>query len=231
MENIKRETLRAAKIVYIIPTLNEAATKADVVKKAKKFAHRVVVVDGHSADGTCEVASMAGAEIFVQEGKGKGMALRTAFDRLVEGDVFVIIDGDGTYDVLETGRLLQPVLDGEADMVVGSRLRGEMEAGSISRTNMLGNLVFNVLINLRFNGKVSDSQSGYRVLNRRVVDKLNLRAKGFEVETEMTMKALKNKLMVKEIPIAYSKRRGSRTKLNSFKAGSRILVEILRSSV
>ena len=221
---------KADNVVCIIPTLNEDFTVAEVVKKAKQFTHRVVVVDGYSEDNTSKMAWNAGAEVILQDGDGKGMALRTVFNK-IDSDLYVIIDGDATYDALEIRKVVQPILDGEADMVVGSRLKGVMEKGSMSRINKLGNEFFNFLINLFYNGKITDSQSGFRAMNRKTVKILNLSSKGFEVETEMIVKALKRRLIVKEVPISYTRRRGSPSKLNSFKAGSRILRIILNYSL
>ena len=221
---------KTAKVVCVIPTLNEAATVAEVVDKAKQIVHRVVVVDGHSEDGTYEIASDAGADVILQDGEGKGMALRTAFTK-IEEDVCVILDGDATYDPLEMVHIIKPILEDEADMVVGSRLKGTMEDGAITWLNKVGNGFFNFLINSFFNGNVTDSQSGYRALNRKAIESLDISSKGFEVETEMTIKALKQGLRVKEVPITYSMRRGTPSKLNSIKAGSNIFKTIINSSL
>lgn len=228
MDNAKQEAPKPRGVICVVPTLNEASTVADVVKKARTFAQRVVVVDGHSEDDTREIASEAGAEVLLQKGKGKGMALRTVFDN-VDGDVYVTIDGDGTYDALEMGMIVKPVLCGEADMVIGSRFRGRMEAGSITLLNGIGNRFFNFLINSLFNGEITDSQSGFRALSRETVEILSLSSEGFEVETEMTVKALKHGLRLREVPITYARRRGSSSKLNSFGAGSKILKTIIKS--
>lgn len=220
------KSFKPEEIVCIIPTLNESATVAEVIDRARQFTNRIIVVDGHSEDGTWEVASKSGAEVILQNGEGKGMALQTAFKK-IKGEVYVIIDGDGTYDPLEMENLVQPILEDKADMVVGSRLHGKLEEGSITRLNRFGNGFFNFLINSLFDGSISDSQSGFRALNRRTVEMVNLSSKGFEVETEMTVKALKKGLRIIEIPITYGKRRGSRSKLNSFRAGPRILKTII----
>jgi dolichol-phosphate mannosyltransferase len=223
--NLKTSSLKK-EIVCIIPTLNEGDTIVEVIRKAQQFTSHVVVVDGHSNDDTCERAKTAGAEILYQEGKGKGWALRTAFSQL-NSDIYVTIDGDATYDASELVNLVQPIIDGKADMVVGSRLKGCMEPGSISRVNKIGNNLFNFLINNIFNGEISDSQSGFRALSDYAVKQLNLTSHDFEVETEITIKALKAGLRIKEIPIQYSRRRGTKSKLHSFKDGSRILKTIL----
>lgn len=228
MDKIVQSLIKSDEIVCIIPTLNESATVVEVIEKAKQFAHRVVVVDGYSEDGTSKMARGAGAEVILQEGKGKGMALRTAFNR-IEADIYVIIDGDATYDALEMERIVQPLLKGKADMVVGSRLKGKLEKGSISKVNIIGNRLFNFLINLLFDGEITDSQSGYRAVNRKAVENFDLSSEGFEVETEMTINALKYRLRIVEVPITYGRRKGSPSKLSSFKAGSRILKSICLS--
>ena len=224
--NVIRKSLKVDDVACIVPTLNEYSTVADVVSKAMRFTRHVVVVDGNSEDDTIEVASRAGAEVILQDGKGKGMALRTAFNK-VNSDIYVILDGDATYDVMEMEKILQPILEGEADMVIGSRLKGKMEDGSISRLNRLGNRFFNFLINSFFHGEITDSQSGFRAISREAVGNMDLSSNGFEIETEMTIKALKQGLKIREVPITYMRRRGTPSKLNSFKAGSRILKTII----
>ena len=228
LDNLNQNKLKAHKIVCIIPTLNESLTVTEVVKKAKQFVHRVIVVDGYSEDGTSEMASKAGADVIFQDGKGKGTALRTALNKIY-GDIYVTIDGDATYDPLEMEKILKPIIEGEADMVVGSRLKGMMEKGSISKLNKIGNKLFNFLINTFFHGNITDSQSGFRALNRGAVESLQLTSEGFEIETEMTVKCLKLGLKIMEVPISYMRRRGSQTKLNAFKAGSKILKTIIFS--
>jgi glycosyltransferase involved in cell wall biosynthesis len=219
-----------AEVVCIIPTLNESTTVAEVVRKARQFAHRVIVVDGYSEDDTIKMACEAGAEIIFQDGKGKGMALRTVFSK-IESDLYVIIDGDATYDAWEMEKVVRPILEGKADIVIGSRLRGVMEKGSISWLNRFGNRLFNLLINYLFNGQITDSQSGFRALNLKSVKNMNLSSTRFEIETEMTIQALKRGLKVKEVPITYVRRRGSLSKLNSYKAGLRILKTILKYTI
>jgi len=214
-----------SRIVCIVATLNEAATIGDVVRQAKPYVHQVVVVDGFSQDETCSRARHAGSEILYQKGKGKGMALRTAFDR-VEAEIYVTIDGDATYNAEEMDDLIQPILDGEADMVIESRLRGKMERGAISRVNLLGNRLFNALINYFFGGYITDSQSGFRAIHRRVLDSFTLSSQGFEIETELTVKAMQRGFRIREIPVWYGTRRGTPSKLSALSAGARIMTTI-----
>ena len=218
------------RIVCLIPTLNEAPTIAQVILEAGLFVDRVVVVDGHSSDDTGIVAKRFGAEVLLQEGRGKGMALRTAFDR-IEEDIYVIIDGDATYDASEIGSLVSPIMRGEADMVVGSRLTGNMEEGAITGFHKLGNWAFNIMINVLNRSHISDSQSGFRAIDGKWARSFRLQAQGFEVETEMTIQAMKMGMRVKEVPITYRKRTGSPSKLSGFGAGYRIVKTILRCSL
>lgn len=230
MKNPVKSELETNEIICIIPTLNEGPTVAEVIKRAKHFTQHVIVVDGFSHDGTDQIADKAGATVMFQEGEGKGMALRTVFNK-IKGDIYVTIDGDATYDALEMGTIIQPILKNEADMVIGSRLQGWMEPGSISTMNIIGNRIFNLFINLLFDGQITDSQSGFRAMNQETVDRLQLTSKGFEVETEMTIQALKRKLRIHEVPITYIRRTGSPSKLNSLKAGASILKTILNHAL
>ena len=221
-----KKVIECKEVICIIPTLNEVTTITEVIEKSKDFAKRIIVVDGRSEDGTAKLAWDAGAEVIIQEGEGKGMALRTVFE-IIDGDIFVIIDGDATYNPLEMREILRPIIEGKADIVIGSRLAGKMETGSMSNMNRFGNQLFNLLINTFFKGGITDSQSGFRALNRQAVESLKLSSEGFEIETEITIKALKQGLRVKEVPITYAKRRGSPSKLSSLKVGSRILKTII----
>ncbi len=217
------------KRVCLIPTLNESPTIREVIIRAYGFTDLTVVVDGNSSDDTINIAKNSGAEILTQDGRGKGMAIQTALEK-IDGDIYVIIDGDATYDASEMNAIVTPILNGEVDMVIGSRLLGRMEKGSISRTHLLGNRLFNALINLLNNSNITDSQSGFRAVNGRALKNLRLTSKGFEIETEMTVRALKNGLRIKEVPISYNIRKGTSSKLKGLATGVRILMTILRCS-
>ena len=217
------------KMVCLIPTLNESPTIREVINRAYGLTDLTVVVDGNSSDDTINVAKDSGAEILTQEGRGKGMAIQTALEK-IDGDIYVIIDGDATYDASEMNEMISPILKDEVDMVIGSRLLGQMEKGAISRTHLLGNRLFNALINLLNHSNITDSQSGFRAVDGRVLKNLRLNSKGFEIETEMTVRALKNGLRVKEVPISYKGRKGTSSKLNGLAAGIRIVRTILRCS-
>lgn len=210
--------------------MNEAPTIGEVIQKAKDLVDRVIVVDGHSSDETSHVAGKLGVEVLSQEGKGKGMALRTAFSKIDE-DIYVTIDGDATYDASEIKALVQPIIIGEADMVVGSRLNSRMEKGAITGFHQFGNHAFNAMINILNGSHISDSQSGFRAIDGRWVKSLGLGTEGFEIETEITIRALRKGMRVKEVPITYRRRIGTPSKLSGFGAGFRIVKTILRCSL
>jgi glycosyltransferase involved in cell wall biosynthesis len=191
-----------------------------------KFVDSVLVVDGQSPDGTASVAEGAGATVICQKGRGKGDALRMAFDAIA-ADIYVTIDGDGTYNALEIPQLLNPLLNQKADMVIGSRFLGSRERGAISVMNLLGNRVFNFFINLfytrRHMARITDSQSGFRAFHKSMLTHIDLCSHGFEIETELTVQAIKQRTRIKDVPIEYRRRTGGLSKLNSILDGFRLL--------
>jgi glycosyltransferase involved in cell wall biosynthesis len=214
-------------VVCIVPTLNEAPTIGQIVTTAQLLADQVIVVDGGSTDGTPTIAKQYGGQIIHERRRGKGWALRTAFTA-INADIYVTIDGDATYDPLEMTALITPLLREEADMVVGSRFLGHCEAGAISWLNAIGNRTFTALTNLGGNGtSLTDTQSGYRALTRNSLQCLSLTAQGFEIETQITLQALQQRLRIHEVPITYRCRRGTQSKLRAVIDGYRIGKTIL----
>jgi dolichol-phosphate mannosyltransferase len=214
----------------LVPTLNEGSTVGEVIRKARNLVDEVVVIDGHSDDETPDMAKIYGAEVLVQEGSGKGMALRTAF-RLIDANILVIIDGDDTYDASEIDALILPIIQGQADMVIGSRLMGKIEEGALTSFHRLGNLGFNALINLLNGSHFTDTQSGFRAIKGVWAKTLKLASTSFEIETEITIKALKHGLRIVDVPISYRKRVNTVSKLNGFRHGWRILKTIVKCSL
>ncbi|MGI0011362.1 MAG: glycosyltransferase, partial [Nitrosopumilaceae archaeon] len=143
-----------------------------------------------------------------------GNAMREAVE-YSQADIVVFIDGDGTYSISHLRSVLEPLLKGEADMVVGSRLLGNREEGSISTLNMMGNKLFNKVINIALKSHVTDSLTGYRALRRNVFKDLILFSENFEIEVEMTVEALAKGYRIVEVPINYRKRTNSKTR-NTF---------------
>jgi dolichol-phosphate mannosyltransferase len=219
-------SLLRSEVACIIPTLNEDATIADVIQQSRHHTKRIIVVDGHSTDETRQIAIDTGATVLLERQRGKGIALRSAFNT-VTAKVYITIDGDGTYDGHEMKNLLAPLQAGQADMVVGSRFLGKMERGAISPLNTFGNHLFNFLVNRLTGSKMTDSQSGYRAISQRALTHIDLSSVGFEIETELTMKILRAGFRVIEVPITYRKRRGTPPKLRAIRDGIKIITTIL----
>lgn len=209
-------------VAVIIPTLNEEHGIKTVIKGFQKEGYKnIFIIDGHSTDRTVQFAKAAGAKVLMQRGRGKGDAMRLALSE-IDADCFVFIDGDGTYEPKEVGKLLKPVLNGEADMVVGRRARA-----AIPIVNRFGNWILNVLVRLFYGEGICDLGSGYRVLSRNVVKNTSLLTDYFEIETELTLECLEHGLRIKEIPISYGRRLGQ-TKLHPFRDGVRDVLTIIR---
>ncbi|MDQ6862365.1 MAG: glycosyltransferase [Thermoproteota archaeon] len=209
----------------IIPTLNEERTIGSLIEKISNLKLPIqistLVIDGGSSDNTVEICKKANVRTIRQRGKGKGRAMREAVEYSV-ADIIVFIDGDGTYSTGDLDTLLDPLLSGEADMVVGSRLLGKREKGAISGFNSLGNKLFNKTINFAMKTSVTDSLSGYRAFYRKTFMELVLFSDSFEIEVEMTVEALAKGYRVLEVPISYGLRRGTKTKLNPLDDGIKI---------
>ncbi len=214
-------------VCVLIPTLNEAETIADIVTKFLADGYQVLVIDGHSTDGTRKLAADAGADIIVQTGKGKGQAIQQAF-AAIESEYLVMIDGDGTYLPDEIDVVLSPVLNGEADHVIGNRF-ANFSRGAFTRLNLIGNKFLNKMFGIIYGGWLNDILSGYRAFDKNAYKGIELNKTGFEIETEITVECVKKDLRIVEVPITYLPRReGAPTKLNPLKDGARIGMTIYK---
>lgn len=209
-------------VCILIPALNEAKTIGEIVSEFKSLGYRnILVMDGHSTDGTPEKAREAGARVLTQSGSGKGQAIKEAF-QLIEDEYVVLIDGDGTYLPNEVDRLLEPLLEGRADHVIGNRF-ANYQIGAFTRLNLLGNKVLNKLFGFAYGGWLNDILSGYRAFTREAVKSLEISQTGFEIESEITAESIKKDLRIVEVPITYLARsRGAKTKLHPLRDGFRI---------
>jgi len=192
-------------IVAAIPCFNEERLIGSVVLKVKKYVDKVLVIDDGSTDASVEIAKGAGATVYSHDcNKGYGAAIRTAMRRGREegADVLVVIDADGQHDAADIPRLAKPVLDGEADVVIGSRFLGMTAAAPLYRR--LGQRILNVATNVGSGRRLSDSQSGFRAYSSRALEALNLTEDGMSVSSEMQFAIGKAGLKVAEVPIQVS---------------------------
>lgn len=218
---------QAPSIAVLIPCLNEEKTINQVVQEFKTELPEamIYVVDNDSTDNSVAEAQEAGAIVMMEKRRGKGYVVQTMFQK-VDSDIYVIVDGDGTYPASKVHDLITPIHDDEADMVVGSRTT---ETSSIFHPlNRLGNMFYQYVINFIFGTRLSDILSGYRCFNRKFVKGLPLFVTGFEVETELTIKALQRGYRISEVPVALRPRpEGSHSKIRIVHDGVKILWTIL----
>ena len=217
-----------ARVAVLIPAYNEERTIAEVVKQFRTElpGATIYVCDNNSSDQTAPLAKTAGATVFYERRQGKGYVTQAMF-RQVDADAYVIVDGDNTYPSGEVHRLLEPIFSGQADMVVGSRLHADSRS-EFKQLNALGNRLVLGLLNSIFRVRLTDILSGYRAFNRRFVKELPLFGGGFEIETELTIKAIKRGFRILEIPIDLVHRpEGSHSKIKFFRDGFLILNTVL----
>jgi dolichol-phosphate mannosyltransferase len=189
-------------ITVVIPAKNEAATIAEVLEKAQRYASEVIVVDGHSVDGTAEIARRMGARLVLDNGKGKGDAIRCVIPHLRNG-IAVFIDADGSHDADDVPRLIAPIVNGEADHVSGSRLIGgssEFHGGFDECFRLMGSSFITACINWKFGVRLSDSQNGFRAIRTDVLRDLDLRENITTIEQEMIFKTLAAGYRMAETP-------------------------------
>jgi glycosyltransferase involved in cell wall biosynthesis len=219
---------RARRIAILIPCHNEEPTVGDVVKAFRtELPHAsIYVFDNNSTDNTIESARASGAIVMRVPRQGKGFVVQSMFRR-VDADVYVMVDGDATYPAEAVHQLIAPVLAGEADMVVGSRLHPGLQS-EFRQLNRWGNRLVLALLNSIFKVNLTDILSGYRAFNRKFVKGLPLFGGGFEIETELTIKAIARGLRIVEIPTVLTARpEGSHSKIKLFRDGTIILNTIL----
>ncbi|WP_340540815.1 glycosyltransferase [Nocardioides sp. GXZ039] len=212
------------RIAAIVPCHNEELTVAKVVGdlRAALPTAEIYVYDNNSTDKTSQVAAEAGAIVRTERRKGKGNVVRRAFAD-IEADVYLMIDGDDTYDASAAPRLIETLVSGPLDHVVGVRVDTN-EDGSYRPGHAMGNKVFNALTSKMFGEPVTDMLSGYRAFSRRYIKSFPANSQEFEIETELTIHAANLRVPQAEVPIGFQDRpEGSESKLRTFRDGFKIL--------
>ncbi len=216
------------RVAVLVPCYNEEKTIADVVRgfRAALPMAEIYVYDNNSKDRTVEIARAAGAVVRTETLQGKGNVVRRMFAD-IDADIYVMIDGDNTYHAPSAPALIEKLLAEKLDMVVGARV--DREESAYRPGHRLGNKVLTGFVARLFGERFKDILSGYRVFSRRFVKSFPALAKGFETETELTVHALELRMPVAELPTPYGARpEGSASKLNTYRDGFRILMQILR---
>jgi glycosyltransferase involved in cell wall biosynthesis len=215
-------------IAVLAPCYNEATTIAKVVADFRRVLPQaeIYVYDNNSTDGTVAAAKAAGAIVRSETHQGKGSVVRRMFAD-VDADVFILVDGDDTYDAASAPRLVDALLRQRLDMVNGARV--STQAAAFRLGHKFGNRFLTKLVRVSFGDRFRDMLSGYRVLSRRFVKSFPALSDGFEIETELTVHALRLRMPAAEIETPYFERpEGSVSKLNTLRDGFRIMRVISR---
>jgi glycosyltransferase involved in cell wall biosynthesis len=226
-------------VSVVIPAYNEGKTLGSVIERAHSVLrdlgvpYEILVVDDGSTDETARVASRSGA-VLVSNGvnRGKGHSLLMGIEKS-KGSIVVTMDADGSHQPEEIPKLLLPILrrNSRTDAVIGSRFLGELEESAMSNLHFFGNKIINLVIKILTGQGITDSQSGFRAYRRGIFDSTRVKSTGFDIETELTIKALVNGFMLKEVPITCTKRADSVSRLNTFKDGFAIFRTIFESAL
>jgi glycosyltransferase involved in cell wall biosynthesis len=223
----------AATVTFLIPAYNEGGTIARVIEQvqALPFAKQVIVIDDGSTDGTAElVEALDGVLLLRQANRGKGAAVRAGIPH-AEGEIVVIQDADLEYDPADVPALIEPILDGRADVVYGSRLSGGRPQRAYLFWHRVGNRFLSLVAGVLFNTTLSDMETGYKAFRRDVLASLDLRENGFGIEPEVTGRICKQRLRIYELPVAYYGRTYDEGKKITWRDGFRALWVLVRVRV
>jgi glycosyltransferase involved in cell wall biosynthesis len=221
-------------ISVIIPAFNEEKSIGLVIEETTQaldslnVPYEIIVVDDGSTDHTSREASKYKTTVITYpQNRGKGHALRQGFER-AQGEIIVTVDSDGTHRPKEIPDLVEPLFNG-TDIVAGSRFLGR-DSGSTTQLHRVGNHIFNTTITALTGKRITDSQTGFRAIKKNVLDKMQLTSTGFEIESEITVKGLKNGFKFQEKPITTQKRRYNLSRVKILRDGQRILKTIIKSN-
>ena len=214
-------------VTAIIPAYNEQISVGSVALEASKYVDRVIVVDDGSTDRTAEIVELAGAELIKhQKNMGKGEALKTGFEAAKNSDIIVTLDADGQHKTSDIPKLVKPIMDGQADLVNGSRyINGDIKDTPIYRR--IGQNILDIATNLNAKVNVTDSQSGFRAFSRRTLPVFRFEQSGYGIESEMLIEASNADLKIKEVEIDV-RYDVDGSKQNPIKHGFGVLIDVIQ---
>jgi glycosyltransferase involved in cell wall biosynthesis len=222
-------TLKVEMVSVVIPTLNEAGNILEVlitIEKELVYPKEIIVVDGDSTDGTKEIVKDASCcKLIVEPRRGYGLALRTGIKH-AKGDIVVMVDGDGTYEVKHINRLLDSLIKNDAELCLATRMYDPNKA--MGFMNFVGNKIITFCFDFFYSQFLSDSQSGFRAISRSAIEKVDLDQDDMAFATEMLVQFAKKGFKMVEVSSVYKARKYGRTKLRRIKSGIEIFTTMVR---
>jgi len=222
-------TSKVEMVSVVIPTLNEAGTiieAIDTIDRYVSYPKEIIIVDGNSTDGTLEkVKDCERCRLIVEPRRGYGIALRTGM-KAAKGNILIMVDADGTYEFKHIDRLVNRLIEKDADMVLATRMYDPHKAMGL--LNFLGNKVITFTYDFFYSQFLSDSQSGFRAIDRRKYDSVKFKETDMPFATEMLIRFAREGYNMVEIPTTYKARTYGKTKLRPFESGIRIFTTIFK---
>ena len=216
-------------VSVVIPTLNEAGNILEAVTTIHNqltYPKEIIVVDGNSTDGTKEIVEGTHfCRLIIEPKRGYGVALRTGMKN-AKGNIIVMVDGDGTYEVKHINRLVERMVEKDADMVLATRMYDPKKA--MGFLNFLGNKMITFTFDFFYSQFLSDTQSGFRAISHEAIDKVTLKEADMPFATEMLIQFAREGYNMVEVPSTYKSRKYGKTKLKPFKSGVEIFSIIFR---
>lgn len=222
-------TSKVELVSVVIPTLNEAGNileAVNIIHNELAYPNEIIVVDGNSTDGTMELVKDTNfCRLILEPRRGYGIALRTGMKN-AKGNIIVMVDGDGTYEVKHINRLVERMLEKDADMVLATRMFDPKKA--MGFTNFIGNKIITLVYDFFYSQLLSDTQSGFRAISHECIDNVPLVEGDMAFATEMLVQFAKVGYNMVEIPTTYKPRKYGKTKLKPFKSGIEIFSTIFK---
>ncbi len=222
-------TSKVELVSIVIPTLNEAGNILEAITTIQKdvtYPKEIIVVDGNSTDGTIEIVKDTNVcKLIIEPRRGYGVALRTGM-RNAKGNIIIMVDGDGTYEFRHIDRLVERMLEKDADMVLATRMYDPNKAMGL--LNFIGNKIITFTFDFFYSQFLSDSQSGFRAISHDAIDQVKLKEDDMAFATEMLIQFAKEGYNMVEVPTTYKSRKYGKTKLKPFKSGVEIFSTIFK---
>jgi glycosyltransferase involved in cell wall biosynthesis len=228
MRSADSMTSKLNMVSVVIPTLNEAGNIREALRTIDRelaYPKEIIVVDGNSTDGTLEIVKDSNCRLIIEPRRGYGVALRTGMKH-AKGDVVVMVDGDGTYEVKHINRLLERMMETDAELCMATRMYDPKKAMGLM--NFVGNKIITFCFNMLYKQNLSDTQSGFRAISHSAIEKVDFKETDMAFATEMLIKFARNGFRMVEVPSTYKIRKYGKTKLKPFNSGIAIFATMLK---